>query len=154
MARPLDPTAPYWISIHNIGGYRYASTQPAYQDPVTGKTKHKRIHWGTLDDSNKFIPGSKYIFAPIEERSKLIFPEDRFTFISIIVSVRSPDSSVPASRMVQLSSRCAPRFSFPFGGFAIKWRIRMVRSSKIISVRINFRKKPRIRCFFFGFCGS
>lgn len=76
MARPLDPTAPYRISIHNIGGYRYASTQPAYQDPVTGKTKHKRIHWGTLDDSNKFIPGSKYIFAPIEERSKLIFPED------------------------------------------------------------------------------
>ena len=47
MARPLDPTAPYRISIHNIGGYRYASTQPAYQDPETGKTKHKRIHWGT-----------------------------------------------------------------------------------------------------------
>lgn len=75
MARPLDPTAPYRISIHNIGGYRYASTQPAYLDPETGKTKHKRIHWGTVDDANKFIPGQKYIFAPIEERSKLIFPE-------------------------------------------------------------------------------
>ena len=76
MGRPLDPAAPYRISIHCIGGYRYASTQPAYQDPDTGKTKHKRIHWGTVDDSNKFIPGSKYIFAPIEERAKLVFPED------------------------------------------------------------------------------
>ncbi len=38
MARPIDPTAQYRVSIHNIGGYRYASTQPAYQDPETGKT--------------------------------------------------------------------------------------------------------------------
>ena len=29
-----------------------------------------------MNDSNKFIPGSKYIFASIEERSKLIFPDD------------------------------------------------------------------------------
>ena len=76
MGRPVDPSAPYRISIHCINGYRYASTQPAYQDPETGKTKHKRIHWGTVDDSNKFIPGSKYIFASIEEREKLIFPEE------------------------------------------------------------------------------
>jgi len=75
MGRPVDPSAQYRISIHCINGYRYASTQPAYQDPETGKTKHKRIHWGTVDDSNKFIPGSKYIFASIEEREKLIFPE-------------------------------------------------------------------------------
>ena len=76
MARPIDPNAQYRVSIHNIGGYRYASTQPSYRDPETGKLKHKRIHWGTLDDGNKFIPGSKYVFAPIEERSKLVFPED------------------------------------------------------------------------------
>lgn len=47
-----------------------------FWDPETGKTKHCRIHWGTLDDSNKFIPGSKYIFASIDERSRLIFPEE------------------------------------------------------------------------------
>lgn len=46
MARPIDPAAQYRVSIHNIGGYRYASTQPAYQDPETGKTKHRRIHVG------------------------------------------------------------------------------------------------------------
>ena len=76
MARPIDPKAQYRIAIHNIGGHRYASTQPPYRDPVTGKLKHKRVHWGVLDDGNKFIPGSKYIFAPIEERSKLVFPDD------------------------------------------------------------------------------
>ena len=76
MARPIDPTAQYRVTIHKIGGYRYASTQPAYQDPETGKMKHRRIHWGTLDETNKFIPGSKYIFASIDERSKLIFPDD------------------------------------------------------------------------------
>lgn len=76
MARPLDPNAPYRISIHTNNGYRYASTQPASKDPATGKTIHKRIHWGTVDENNKFIPGSKYIFASIEERSKLVFPED------------------------------------------------------------------------------
>ena len=76
MARPIDPNAQYRVSIHNIGGYRYASTQPSYRDPNTGKLTHKRVHWGTLDDNNKFIPGSKYIFAPIEERSKLVFPDD------------------------------------------------------------------------------
>ena len=55
MARPLDPNAPYRISIHTNNGYRYASTQPASKDPVTGKTTHKRIHWGTVDENNKFI---------------------------------------------------------------------------------------------------
>ena len=75
MVRPLDPNAPYRVSIHTIGGYRYASTQPAYFDPVTNKTKHRRIHWGTVDDSNRFIPSAKYIFAPLEERLKLVFPE-------------------------------------------------------------------------------
>ncbi len=76
MARPIDPNAQYRISIHNIGGNRYASTQPAYIDAETGKTKHKRIHWGTVDENNKFNPGARFIFAPIEERSRLIFPKD------------------------------------------------------------------------------
>ena len=76
MGRPSDPNAQYRISIHQNNGYRYASTQPALKDPVTGKTTYKRVHWGTVDENNKFIPGSRYVFAPLEERSKLIFPED------------------------------------------------------------------------------
>ena len=75
MPRKPDADAPYRIAIHVDKGYRYASTQPATVDPVTGKRKYRRIHWGTIDDNNKFVPGKAYLFASIEERSKLIFPE-------------------------------------------------------------------------------
>lgn len=95
MARPIDTTAPYRVSIHNINGYRYASTQPAYQNPETGKTKHKRIHWGTVDESNKFIPGSRYIFAPVEERAKLIFTKDwDLSALEILTGGRKPGRPV------------------------------------------------------------
>ena len=67
--------APYRVAIHIDKGYRYASTQPAIVDTNTGKRSYRRIHWGTVDDNNRFVPGKAYLFAPIEERSKLIFPE-------------------------------------------------------------------------------
>ena len=75
MPRKPDPDAPYRIAIHIDKGYRYASTQPASIDPETGKRSYRRIHWGTVDDNNRFIPGKAYLFAPLEERSRLIFPE-------------------------------------------------------------------------------
>ena len=75
MPRKPDPDAPYRVAIHIDKGYRYASTQPATVDPNTGKRKYRRIHWGTVDDNNRFVPGRTYLFAPVEERSKLIFPE-------------------------------------------------------------------------------
>ena len=75
MGRASDPTAQYRISIHVNGGYRYASTQPATLDPETGKRRYQRIHWGTVDENLKFIPGKQYIVASPEERQKLIFPE-------------------------------------------------------------------------------
>ena len=76
MPRKPDPETQYRIAIHVDKGYRYASTQPASVDPETGKRTYRRIHWGTVDDHNRFTPGKSYIFAPIEERSKLIFPKD------------------------------------------------------------------------------
>ena len=76
MPRKPDPDAPYRVAIHVDKGYRYASTQPAIVDPNTGKRSYRRIHWGTVDDNNRFVPGKAYLFAPVEERSKLIFPED------------------------------------------------------------------------------
>ena len=75
MPRKPDPDAPYRVAIHIDKGYRYASTQPAIVDTNTGKRSYRRIHWGTVDDNNRFVPGKAYLFAPIEERSKLIFPE-------------------------------------------------------------------------------
>ena len=75
MPRKPDPDSQYRVSVHTDKGYRYASTQPGIIDPVTGKRNYRRIHWGTLDENNRFIPGKAYIFASLEERSKLIFPE-------------------------------------------------------------------------------
>jgi hypothetical protein len=75
MGRRPDPNAQYRIAVHVDKGYRYASTQPAVIDPETGKRKYRRIHWGTVDNSNRFVPGKAYLFAPMEERAKLIFPE-------------------------------------------------------------------------------
>jgi len=78
MARTIDAETAYRVKIHMNGGYRYASTQPIVVEPdrKSGRNKHKRIHWGTLDDDNKFHPNQNYIIASPEERAKLIFPED------------------------------------------------------------------------------
>ena len=78
MARTIDEETSYRVKIHKNGGYRYASTQPIVIDPKrsSGRNKHKRIHWGTLDDDMKFHPNSNYISASPAERAKLIFPSD------------------------------------------------------------------------------
>ena len=75
MARPVDPNAQYRVKPHINGGYTYASTQPSYVDPDTGKKKYRYVHWGSLDENRKFTPGSQFFLATPEERSRLIFPE-------------------------------------------------------------------------------
>lgn len=75
MTRTADPKSQYKVSIHKNRGYRYASTQPFTIDPITKKKKYRHVHWGVLDENDKFIPGNNYLLASIEERSKLIFPE-------------------------------------------------------------------------------
>ncbi len=54
----------------------YASTHPYTTDEKTGKRKYVNLHWGTVADGNRFIPGRRYIFASPEERAKLVFPKD------------------------------------------------------------------------------
>jgi hypothetical protein len=75
VGRPVDPNAQYRVKPHNNGGYTYASTQPPYLDPETGKKKYRYIHWGSVDESNKFTPCSAFFLASPEERARLIFPE-------------------------------------------------------------------------------
>lgn len=75
MPRKTDPNSQYRVSIHLNNGYRYASTQPFQVDPDTGKKTYHHIHWGTVDDNDKFIPGKNYLLAPLTERAKLIFPD-------------------------------------------------------------------------------
>jgi hypothetical protein len=76
MGRRANPETQYRVRKHVNGGYVYASTQPPYIDPGTGKKKYRHVHWGTVDENNKFIPSTPFFLATPEERAKLIFPED------------------------------------------------------------------------------
>jgi len=75
LARHEDPNTQYRVRKHVNGGYTYAGTQPPYIDPITGKKKYRHIHWGTVNENLKFIPGSPFFMASPEERARLIFPE-------------------------------------------------------------------------------
>ena len=76
MARPVDPNAQYRVKPHVNGGHTYASTQPPYVDQETGKKKYRYIHWGTLDENQRFLPGVQFYQASPEERTRLIFPDE------------------------------------------------------------------------------
>ena len=75
MSRKADPNSQYRVSIHMNNGYRYASTQPYEIDPETGKKTYHHVHWGTVDENDRFIPGKNYLVAALSERAKLIFPD-------------------------------------------------------------------------------
>ena len=78
MARTIDANTAYRVKLHINGGYRYASTQPIIEDPdgESGRNRHRRVHWGTVDDNMKFHPNHRYITTPPEERARLVFPRD------------------------------------------------------------------------------
>ena len=78
MARRAEESTTYKVKIHLNNGYRYASTQPLVVDPerTSGRNRHRRIHWGTVDEDNKFHPNKTYLYADVSERRKLIFPDD------------------------------------------------------------------------------
>ena len=78
MARSIDKDTPYRVKIHKNSGYLYASTQPIVIDPdrKSGRNRHKRIHWGTIDENMKFHPNQNYISLAPAEREKLVFPPE------------------------------------------------------------------------------
>ena len=75
MSRPTKEESIYKVSIHKNGGYMYAATHP-YTVDENGNRKYVYCHWGVVDENNKFIPGKRYLFASLEERERLIFPDD------------------------------------------------------------------------------
>ena len=75
MSRPTKEESIYKVSIHKNGGYMYAATHP-YTVDENGNRKYVYCHWGVVDENKKFIPGKRYIFASLEERERLIFPDD------------------------------------------------------------------------------
>ena len=78
MARTIDINTTYRVGIHKNGGYYYASTQPIVVDPErkSGRNKHVRKHWGTVDSNMVFHPNNDFIMLSPDERKKYIFPED------------------------------------------------------------------------------
>ena len=74
MARLTKADSVYRMSLHKNGGYMYATTHP-YTVTEDGKRMYSCLHWGTVTDELKFIPGKQYLYASPEERAKLIFPE-------------------------------------------------------------------------------
>lgn len=75
MSRPTREESIYKVSIHKNGGYMYASTHP-YTVDENGKRQYVNCHWGTVDENKRFIPGKRYLYASLEERARLIFPDD------------------------------------------------------------------------------
>ena len=73
--RPVKEDTIYKMKIHVNGTHRYASTQPFTIDE-DGKKRYAHKHWGTLDENLRFHPNTTYLYASIEERSKLIFPKE------------------------------------------------------------------------------
>ena len=76
MPRPVDPDVQYRIKPHVTHGYTYASTRSPRIDPDAGKKKYPYIHWGTVNEDMKFIPGTPFYLATPEERARLVFPEE------------------------------------------------------------------------------
>lgn len=74
MAIPTREDSIYRVSLHKNGGYTYASTHP-YAIDGSGKRKYSALHWGTVVEGNRFIPGKQYLYAGTEESKRLIFPE-------------------------------------------------------------------------------
>ncbi len=75
MSRPTKEESIYKVSIHKNGWYMYAATH-SYTIDENGNRKDVHYHWGVVDEKKKFIPGKHYVFANLEERERLIFPDD------------------------------------------------------------------------------
>ena len=74
MARTTKPDSIYRVSVHRNGGHMYAATHP-YTLEASGKRKYTILHWGTVTEDLRFIPGKRYLEASPELRRRLIFPE-------------------------------------------------------------------------------
>ena len=75
LGRPVNKETQYKVIVHTLGKHRYASTK-VFTVGENGKKQYTYKHWGTLEDGNRFHPGTNYFYASVAERNKLIFPSD------------------------------------------------------------------------------
>ena len=75
LGRPVNKDTQYKVIVHTLGKHKYASTK-VFTIGEDGKKRYTYRHWGTLEDGNRFHPGTNYFYAPVADRNKLIFPSD------------------------------------------------------------------------------
>ena len=75
LGRPVNKDTQYKVIVHTLGKHRYASTK-VFTVGENGKKQYTYKHWGTLEDGNRFHPGTNYFYASVAERNKLIFSSD------------------------------------------------------------------------------
>ena len=73
LGRPVNKDTQNKVIVHTIGRHRYASTKVCTVG-ADGKKRYTYKHWGTLEDGDRFHPGTNYFYAPVAERGRLIFP--------------------------------------------------------------------------------
>ena len=73
LGRPINKDTQNKVIVHTIGRHRYASTK-VYTVGADGKKRYTYKHWGTLEDGDRFHPGTDYFYASVAERERLIFP--------------------------------------------------------------------------------
>ena len=73
LGRPANKDTQNKVVVHTIGRHRYASTK-VFTVGEDGKKRYTSKHWGTLEDGDRFHPGTNYFYASVAERDRLIFP--------------------------------------------------------------------------------
>lgn len=73
LGRPANKDTQNKVIVHTIGRHRYASTK-VFTVGEDGKKRYTYKHWGTLEDGDRFHPGTNYFYASVAERDRLIFP--------------------------------------------------------------------------------
>ena len=103
MARPSKETTPNKIVVHRNGNHTYAATRPLVKRE-DGTKYNKTIHWGTLEEGDKFVPNQLYLMTPVEDRGKLIFPESwDMSEVTRLESMRGPGR--PANHEAESTNR-------------------------------------------------
>ncbi len=75
MARPARRDGKISVTLHVDKAHRYASTQPSVIDPVSGRKKYSRVHWGYVTEDLVFLPNFKLKNSP-EVWDTLDFPPE------------------------------------------------------------------------------
>nr|CRY96839.1 hypothetical protein [uncultured prokaryote] len=77
LGRPVNKDTHYKLIVHTLGKHRYASTK-VFTVGKNGKKQYTYKHWGTLEDGNRFHPGS--IRRNISRRCRIVLSiQIRFT---------------------------------------------------------------------------